>query len=163
MTDPNVDNGLGYGILVNGTKNASLDIVAVRKLHSRALGLDYIDRVKAKDAAGLTYWLHRSEVINLLSLRPFNKKKRKARPHGARHSMAPCTAMCRRVEKKGVPSLDGTPFQINQIMWIKPVMRNQPARIGTHRPRPNLRRNYHVPLGWGPDFPIDRRLRCRLP
>jgi hypothetical protein len=116
-TDPDVDNGNGYGILVNGTqaggalvkndeigdtcnnqyatvnmngisctvqsywskednacvlpvsppKNAALDIVAVRKVYSRSLRLDYISRVKAQDAAGLVYWLFRSEVIDAIS------------------------------------------------------------------------------------------------
>lgn len=50
---------------VNPPKNSSLDIVAVRKIHSRSLGLDYIDKVKAQ-ASGFTYWLHRSEVVNLI-------------------------------------------------------------------------------------------------
>ncbi len=47
-------------------KNASLNIIAVRKKHSSALRLDYIDKVKATDGSGLTYWLFRAEVINLI-------------------------------------------------------------------------------------------------
>jgi hypothetical protein len=52
---------------VSPPKNAALDIVAVRKVYSRSLRLDYISRVKAQDAAGLVYWLFRSEVIDAIS------------------------------------------------------------------------------------------------
>jgi hypothetical protein len=116
MTDPDVDNGLGYGILVNGTKpgggtvsndeigdtcnneyatvdmngincsvqsywskgdnacvlpvnppkNGSLNIVAIRKLYSDDLGVDFISEVKAIDAAGDNYIMYRAEVIQYI-------------------------------------------------------------------------------------------------
>ncbi len=50
---------------VDPPKNAALEITAIRKVYSSSLRLHYIDKVKAI-GAGRTYWLHRSEVINLM-------------------------------------------------------------------------------------------------
>lgn len=50
---------------VNPPKNASLNIVAVRKIYSKSLLIHYIDKVKVEDA-GRTYWLARGEVIDLI-------------------------------------------------------------------------------------------------
>lgn len=47
-------------------KGGSLDIVAIRKAFSSDQGVDYITELKAQDAGGLTYWLSRADVINLM-------------------------------------------------------------------------------------------------